>query len=207
MFKVLVVDDHPVMVMAITMVLEQDPMIKVIGSSGDGNDALALYRRHRDELDLLIVDIELAGLNGLDLIERIRTSDRDVRILVMSSQPGELVAARCRALGANGYVEKSNDASHILNGAKAVLSGFSCFPEAIANTAPDDAAGSPLAQLSEREQVIFRYLAKGCSNKEIAEILSLSGKTVSTHKTNILGKLGVKSVVDLAALARSHRLI
>jgi DNA-binding NarL/FixJ family response regulator len=90
---------------------------------------------------------------------------------------------------------------------RAVLAGFDCFPAHGLFAPTGDVAGTPLATLTERERTVLRYLAKGHSNKEIAETLSVSNKTISTHKSNILSKLGLRNLVDLAAFAKAHRLI
>lgn len=205
MYRVVLIDDHPAMIIALTSILERDPVLKVVGSSGDGSDGLALYRELKP--DLLVIDLDIPGLNGLDLIRRVRATDTEVKILVMSSYTPELFATRCQTAGANGYVSKNKDASHILSCVKAALSGFNCFPAEASVVVSGDPEESLLARLTEREQAVLRYLAQGRSNKEIGETLSLSNKTISTHKTNILAKLGLTNVVDLAAFANAHHLI
>ncbi|RKP48160.1 response regulator transcription factor [Trinickia fusca] len=205
MHRVVLVDDHPAMVFALTSILEREPDMKVVGSANDGSEGLKCYRELRP--DLLIIDLDIPGLNGFDLIRRVRATDDVVKILVMSSYPPELHAVRCQAVGANGYVSKSEDASHIASAARAAVAGFNCFPAIVNAAAAGESAEGPLAMLTERERAVLRYLAQGRSNKEIGETLSLSNKTISTHKSNILAKLGLTNVVDLAAFAKAHHLI
>ena len=205
MYRVVLIDDHPAMVLALTSILERDPVLKVAGSAGDGSEGLALYRDLKP--DLLVIDLDIPGLNGLDLIRRVRLTDADVKILVMSSYTPELFATRCQAVGANGYISKSKDASHILSCVKAALAVFNCFPAEASVAVAGDSDESVMARLTEREQAVLRYLAQGRSNKEIGETLSLSNKTISTHKANILAKLGLTNVVDLAAFANAHHLL
>lgn len=205
MHSVVLIDDHPAMVFALTSILERELDLKVVGSAGDGNEGLKRYRELRP--DLLIVDLDIPGLNGFDLIRRVRSTDDVVKILVMSSYPPELHATRCQAAGANGYVNKSEDASHIVSAAKATVAGFNCFPAIVNVAVAGDSTEALLASLTERERAVLRYLAQGRSNKEIGETLSLSNKTISTHKSNILAKLGLTNVVDLAAFAKAHHLI
>jgi DNA-binding NarL/FixJ family response regulator len=205
MFRVVLIDDHPAVIMALTSILERDPVLKVVGTSGDGGEALALYREIKP--DLLIIDLDIPGLGGLDLIRRVRNTDTAVKILVMSSSAPEFFAARCQSIGANGYISKSEDGAHILSCVKAAMAGFNCFPADIAVPATRDADDSAYSRLSEREQAVLRYLAQGRSNKEIGETLSLSSKTISSHKINILAKLGLTNIVDLAAFAKAHRIV
>jgi DNA-binding NarL/FixJ family response regulator len=130
-----------------------------------------------------------------------------VKILVNSAFSPNLWAPHCQAAGANGYVSKTENVTHILSAVKAVLAGFDCFPAHGFFAPAGDVVGTLSASLTERERTVLRYLAKGHSNKEIAETLSVSNKTISTHKTNILSKLGLRNLVDLAAFAKAHRLI
>ncbi len=199
--RVLLIDDHPAMVLALTIILERDPLLKVVGTAETGKLALKRYRELKP--DLLLVDLDLPELDGLNLIETIRHADADVKILVVSSQKAARFATRCQAAGANGYVEKCEDIPQILNAVRATLSGYNCFP-AIKSTA---AAEGPISLLSEREVCILTYLARGWSNKQIGDALSISNKTVSTHKNSILTKLGITNVVDLALFAKANDLL
>ncbi|MBP0609296.1 MULTISPECIES: response regulator transcription factor [Burkholderia] len=202
MHRVALIDDHPAIILALTSILERDPLLKVVGTAQDGTAGLALYRDLKP--DLLVIDLHLPGLDGIDLIQRIRAVDTAVKILVISSFPAEQYAARCRVVGANGYVSKCLGASHILSGVKAAMAGFNCFPVEMTSDNPDDVQ---IARLSRREQSVLRYLAQGRTNKEIGETLSLSNKTISTHKANILTKLGLTNIIDLAAFAKAHHLL
>ncbi|MDR6503948.1 DNA-binding NarL/FixJ family response regulator [Burkholderia ambifaria] len=199
--RILLADDHPAIVLALTAILERDPMLKVVGTAETGRLALKRYRELKP--DLLLVDLDLPELDGLNLIETIRRTDGDVKILVVSSQKAALFATRCQAAGANGYVEKSEDIPQIQNAVRAALAGYNCFPAV--NATP--AAAGPIALLSEREISILKYLARGWSNKQIGDALSISNKTVSTHKNNILTKLGIENVVDLAQFAKANNLL
>ncbi|KVP86538.1 LuxR family transcriptional regulator [Burkholderia ubonensis] len=199
--RILLIDDHPAMVFALTTILERDPLLKVVGAAETGKLALKRYRELKP--DLLLVDLDLPELDGLNLIETIRRADNDVKILVVSSQKATQFATRCQAAGANGYVEKCEDIPQIQNAVRATLSGYNCFP-AIKSTAT---AEGPISLLSEREVCIMKYLARGWSNKQIGDALSISNKTVSTHKNSILTKLGITNIVDLAHFAKANDLL
>ncbi|WP_063895968.1 response regulator transcription factor [Burkholderia ubonensis] len=201
MSRILLIDDHPAIVLALTTILERDPLLKVAGTAETGKLALKRYRELKP--DLLLVDLDLPELDGLNLIETIRRADSNVKILVVSAQKAVLFATRCQAAGANGYVEKREDIPQIHNAVRATLAGYNCFPAV--NATP--AAASPIALLSERENSVLKYLARGWSNKQIGDALSISNKTVSTHKNNILTKLGIDNVVDLAQYAKANNLL
>ncbi|KVN85873.1 LuxR family transcriptional regulator [Burkholderia ubonensis] len=203
--RVVVVDDHPTVRLALTSILERDANLKVVGTASDGGEGLRLCREFKP--DLLIVDIDLNGMDGLDLIRRVRIKDATVKILVVSGYSAEMFALRCRDAGANGYVYKGEEVTHVLSAVSAVLAGFHCFPLDINVAAARNCPDAAFANLTEREMTVLRYLARGLSNKEIGKSLSLSNKTISTHKANILAKLGFTNVVDLAAFAKAHHLI
>jgi two-component system response regulator EvgA len=205
MHSIVLVDDHPAMVLALRSVLEQDAALKVVGSAGNGGEGLKFCRELRP--DLLILDIDIPGLNGLDVVRRIRATDLAVKILIVSGYSAELFAPRCQAAGANGYVSKSEDVTNVVSAAKAVLVGYNCFRSDVCVPAAGDSADAAIGRLTQRELTVLRYLAKGDSNKQVGEALSLSNKTISTHKANIQAKLGLSNVVDLAAFARAHQLL
>jgi two-component system response regulator EvgA len=204
--RVVVVDDHPAVRLALTTILEREANFQVVGAVGQSAEGLVLCRELKP--DLLIVDIDLAGMDGLDLIHRVRVRDAAVKILVVSSYSAEVFAVRCREAGANGYIHKSEDIASVLRAAQAVLAGFDCFPHGSSDFASASRSDNArLRGLTERELAVLRYLAKGMSNKEIGDALWLSNKTVSTHKANILAKLGLSNVVELAAFAKAHQLV
>lgn len=199
--RILLIDDHPAFIFALTTILERDPMFKVVGTAETGTLALKRYRELKP--DLLFVDLDLPELDGLNLIETIRRSDSNVKILIVSSKKAVQFAMRCRAAGANGYVEKCEDIPQLLSATRATLFGYNCFP-AIKSTATTEC---PISLLSEREICILKYLARGWSNKQIGDALAISNKTVSTHKNSVLTKLGITNVVDLAHFAKANDLL
>ncbi|WP_374443531.1 response regulator [Pseudomonas panipatensis] len=201
--RVVLVEDHPAMRLAIRALLSQDPQFEIVGEAADGHSGLNLVRQERP--DLVILDLNLPGLDGMDLLARVHIFDENIRLLVLSSQDERLYANRVEAAGAHGFVSKNKDTTAILNAARMLVSGYRCFPErplGASGVSGDD----PVAALTPRELVVLRSLVRGMSNKLIAEELFLSQKTVSTYKTRILEKLQLESLVDLVEFARSHNL-
>ncbi|KVT57790.1 LuxR family transcriptional regulator [Burkholderia ubonensis] len=202
MHKILLVDDHPIYLMALSTLLTQEQVANDVVTAKDGESAWELYKTSQP--DLAIVDLNLPTLSGADFVKRMRVSDQTTRILVFSSARTEVMAGKVRALGANGYVQKTEDVSQMLNAIRATLSGFDCFPS---TSGEGPRSVHAAATLSPREITVLGYLVKGHSNQEIANLLHLSNKTVSTHKAHIFQKTGIDNIVDLLEFARENLLI
>ncbi|MEN8638394.1 response regulator transcription factor [Pseudomonas sichuanensis] len=206
--KALVVDDHPFIRASVCLQLRQD-RLDVVGQADNGIDAVRLARERGP--DLVVLDITMPGLDGLQVIERIRAQDRPAKILVLTSQLADYFSLRCMKAGAAGFVSKCDDLSELSKAVLALRSGYTYFPDvALSSVHRQDIAASEtqrIAGLSDREVIILQQLAKGMSNKAIGEQMLLSNKTISTYKARLLEKLRVTSVVDLADLARRNLLI
>ncbi|KVC71772.1 response regulator transcription factor [Burkholderia ubonensis] len=202
MHKILLVDDHPIYLMALSTLLTQEQVANDVITAKDGESAWELYKANQP--NLVIVDLNLPTLSGADFVKRLRVSDQTTRVLVFSSARTEVMAGKVRALGANGYVQKTEDVSQMLNAIRATLSGFDCFPS---TTGEGPRSVNAAATLSPREITVLGYLVKGHSNQEIANLLHLSNKTVSTHKAHIFQKTGIDNIVDLLEFARENLLI
>ncbi|RJT44360.1 response regulator transcription factor [Rahnella woolbedingensis] len=209
MYKALIVDDHPVIRMAIEILLNRNN-ISVVGKAGNGAEAVQMAKSL--EPNLIILDIAIPVLNGLEVISRIRAISHSMKILILTSQLASSFSARCRQAGASGYVEKTEELNELLDAIRAIRSGYTYFPaENIpvghTKTLSVGDEAERLASLSDREMIVLVYLAKGYSNMEIGEMLTLSNKTISTYKTRLLMKLGMKTLVDLISLAFRHKLV
>lgn len=206
--KVLIVDDHPLICHAIRQALESIGF-EVIGETSNGVTALQMIETLKP--DMVILDIGLEKMDGLTVLKRInREKKLDTRVLVFTSQMKETFASRCFQAGASGYISKSEPISQLIKAIETIADGYVLFPRDTlplfsANMGPG--ASGDLGNLTDREMQILTLLAEGFSNREIAEKLSLSSKTISGHKVNLLMKLNVTSVVELADIARQHNLI
>ncbi|MDM0011583.1 response regulator transcription factor [Variovorax sp. J22P168] len=209
MHTVIVVDDHPAIRLAVRSALEATGNIKVIGESNDGPSALAAIRELRP--DLVILDLDLPRLSGLDLIDRVRKSQPATRLLVLSAQQESIFASRTVQAGANGFMSKSENMAAVVQAVQTVLAGYSMFPSsALSARAGSGTAASGdalLNTLSDRELTVLQYLARGLSNKEIAETLLISNKTISSYKTRIFEKLGISTLVELVDFTRARNIV
>lgn len=181
-------------------------MVKL--KSGDSHEVLDCIRNHA--IDLVILDIELPGTDGFALLKRIKNLNKDIKVLFLSSKSEAFYAGRAIRAGANGFVSKRKDLGEIYNAVEMLLTGYSFFPSETLNFINHLGAHKGMdidMPLSNREVTVLRYLANGLSNKEIAEQLLLSNKTISAHKSNIYSKLGVQSIVELIDYAKAHELL
>ncbi|WP_407311610.1 response regulator [Pseudomonas sp. nanlin1] len=208
MNKVLIVDDHPVIRLAVRILMERHGY-EVIGETDNGVDALQLAREQ--EPDIVILDICIPKLDGLEVIARLTASAKPIRVLVLTSQAPGHFSMRCMQTGAAGYVCKQQDLTELLSAIKAVLSGYSYFPNQALHSVRASLGKvtetDMVERLSGREMMVLQQLARGKSNKEIADGMFLSNKTVSTYKTRLLLKLNARSLVDLIELAQRHGLV
>lgn len=206
--SVIIIDEHPIVRMSIEVLLQKNKNIEIKLKSGDSHQALDYIRNH--PIDLVILDIELPGTDGFSLLKRIKNLNENIKILFLSSKSESFYAGRAMRAGANGFVSKRKDLSDIYNAVEMLLAGYSFFPyetlSFINHQGSNRGAVSDMP-LSNREVTVLRFLANGLSNKEIAQQLLLSNKTISAHKSNIYSKLGVQSIAELIDYAKAHELL
>lgn len=208
MKSALIVDDHPVVRAAVRIVLQSEGF-KEIHEAANGNEVVPLIREHAPKL--VILDLRLPALDGLDVLARIRANALDCRILVFTSHDPLFYQERCLRAGATAFVTKTNHLEHLHKAIQAVMSGytyFSALADSTGTLTPLLATEKQMIdQLSDRELSIFEQLGQGKANKAIAEDMHLSHKTVSTYKTRLMKKLGVGSAVHLRDFAKRNHLI
>ncbi len=208
MYKALIVDDHPFIRASVKVLLKQERFDTIVEAS-DGAQALQMAKHYIP--DLIILDISMPGLDGMDVIQRIREQRIPARILVLTSQPAEYFSVRCMKAGAKGYVCKSDRLHELSKAIGAIMSGYTYFPDVEeASVYRGDRSASEaeaLAALTDREMMVLQQLSRGFRNGEVADHMMISHKTVSTYKLRIMYKLKVRTLVDLADLAKRHELI
>lgn len=206
--SVIIMDEHPIVRMSIEVLLQKNKNIQVKLKSGDSHEVLDCIRNH--PIDLVILDIEMTGTDGFALLKRIRNLNKDIKVLFLSSKSEAFYAGRAIRAGANGFVSKRKDLGEIYNAVEMILTGYSFFPSetlSFINHLGSRTGAAVDMPLSNREVTVLRYLANGLSNKEIADQLLHSNKTISAHKSNIFSKLGVQSIVELIDYAKAHELL
>jgi DNA-binding NarL/FixJ family response regulator len=210
---ILIADDHPVFRFGLRALLNAMPDTEVVGEVTTGEEVLALAGSVRP--DVILMDINMPGVNGIDATRRIRETNPDIRILIVTMLEDDSVFAAMRA-GARGYVVKGAEPTEVLRAIRAVADGEAIFSPAIAErlihyfTTPPAAAGdrtlsaaAPIfPELSEREREVLGLIAQGLTNSAIAERLILSPKTVRNYITEIFSKLQVADRAQAIIRAR-----
>ena len=200
MTRILIVDDHPLVRTGFAQLIGDCPDLEVCGEAGDM--AEALKQIDATSPDLAIIDLSLAGGSGLDLIERIRSRNKDILMLVASMHDETLYAERVLAAGARGYINKQEAQERIIHAIRQVLSGKVDLSQQMTDrllSGMVDANGGKrdIDSLSNRELQVFELIGEGVSSSQIAEQLNLSIKTIETHQAHIKKKLGLGSAHEL----------
>ncbi|MDI3643325.1 response regulator transcription factor [Pseudomonas aeruginosa] len=207
MSRILIVDDHPVIRMAMKMLLEAEGH-QIVGDTDNGVDAISLGRELKP--DLVILDIGIPRLDGLEVLSRLMVLALPLKILVLTGQSASLFALRSMQAGAAGFVCKQGGLAELVTAVNAVASGYSYFPSSAMRPVQQGAYSDDvelLGRLSDREVSVLQYLSQGYSNKQISEQMFISNKTVSTYKARLLLKLNAGSLVDLIEFAKRNTLI
>ncbi len=207
MSRILIVDDHPVIRMAMKMLLEAEGH-QIVGDTDNGVDAISLGRELKP--DLVILDIGIPRLDGLEVISRLMVLALPLKILVLTGQSASLFALRSMQAGAAGFVCKQGGLAELVTAVNVVASGYSYFPSSAMRPVQQGAYSDDvelLGRLSDREVSVLQYLSQGYSNKQISEQMFISNKTVSTYKARLLLKLNAGSLVDLIEFAKRNTLI
>ena len=205
MTGVLICDDHRIVRQGIKQVLADAPEIVVVAEASDGQEALKLVAERRTELHVVLLDIALPGLDGLEVLQQLKQTEPGLPVLMLSTYPERQYAVRCIKLGAAGYLNKSADPDDMLAAVRKVAAG-GVYVTASTAEALATALGSRtgMEALSHREHQVFRLLTLGHSVSEIGAQLKLAPNTVSTYRARILEKTGAKNDVELALYARNQ---
>ena len=206
--NVMLVDDHAVVRMGFKMLLETAPDIKVVAEAENGEMAIRAYMEYKP--NIVVMDITMPGMGGLEAIERILAKDNNARILVLSAHEDSVHPKRVLNAGAMGYLTKRSAAEELIKAIRMVASGKKYIEASVAQQmAIQQLSGtqSPVDVLSEREFEVFMSLAKGKTTNEIAENLYLSPRTVGTHLYNIKQKLNAQNSAEIALIAMRSGLL
>ena len=207
--RVLLADDHAIIRDGLKQILADTEDLAVCGEAANGNEALLLVREQ--EWDVIVLDISMPGRSGLDLIRLIRDEKPKLPILILSMHHEEQYAVRALHAGASGYLTKESDAELLVQAIRRVARGgvyvSDTVAQLIARGLMPAASELPHTTLSDREYQIFHRLVLGQGLTDIANELSLSVKTISTHKTRILQKMAMTNTSELIRYAVAHHLV
>ena len=204
--KILIVDDHPIVRSGLRRLLAGEA--EEIQEAATGQAALGIFRASRPTL--IILDLNLPGISGLEVIERLKVVDPKARILVLSMHDDPMHARRALQAGAAGYVTKNAPPDEIIEAVRRVANGGTYVEHSVAEELvflSIKLQVHPLSELSTRELEVLRLLAKGCSLSTIASIIGVSQKTAANSSSRIKAKLGARTTTDLISIALRSGLV
>ena len=205
--KVLIVEDHPIVRNGLRRLLAAEGELE-IREAANGKEALSVFREQRP--GLVILDLNLPGIGGLEVIARLKIADPNARILVLSMHDDEIHVTRALHAGAAGYVSKNAPPDEILEAIRRVAAGHTYLEHEIAEELAFSSVRTswhPLKDLSSRDLEVLRLLAKGCTLPQIADTVGISYKTAANNCSQIKAKLGAATTADLVRLAIQSGLI
>jgi DNA-binding NarL/FixJ family response regulator len=200
--RVVIADDHATVREGIKLIIGAEPDLEVVGEAGDGRAAVAAAERLRP--DVIVMDVSMPKMNGLKATNKLKECCPEVQVLALTRHKDDGYLQQLLRAGASGYVLKQSPPQELLHAIRAVASGGKYLDPAVAGRVFGSYTGplrgeqsEAIRELSQREEEILRFIALGHSNKEIANSLALSVKTVEAHKANAMKKMGMRSRIDI----------
>jgi DNA-binding NarL/FixJ family response regulator len=207
--KVLVADDHAIVRRGLRQILSETPDIMVAGEAGTAADLMSLVREQR--WTVIVLDISLPGATGLQLLADVKREKADTPVLVLTAHPEDQYAVRAIRAGAAGFLSKESAPERLIEAVRKVAGGgryvSAELAETLASLLAGEGQGEPHERLSDREFEIFKMLASGKTVSDVAHELSLSVKTVSTHRTRLLKKMEMRTNAELTHYAMRNKLV
>jgi DNA-binding NarL/FixJ family response regulator len=202
----LLVDDHQIVMNGIKSLLVQKPEYVIKGEAQNGAEALEMLSMLK--IDLVLMDIDMPVMNGIEATKKIKKQYPDVKIIMLTMHDEKAMIKNLLDLGADGYLLKNSSFSELHAAIQSVYVGKQFLSEDVnsALMSPDVDKSGALSELTDREIEIIRLIAEGLSNKEIADKLFISHRTVDTHRTNMMNKLGLHNVAGIVRFAISNGL-
>jgi DNA-binding NarL/FixJ family response regulator len=200
-----VADDHPIVRQGLRHLLESEPEFKVLGEAGDGIDALLLAKQLQP--NILVVDMMMPGLNGLEVVRQVKYNSPGTRTIVLSMQSADAYVIEALKNGAAGYVLKETGPSELVNAVHEVIQGNQYLSPKLAKRFQDsvqkiiDKPSDAYEILTAREREILQMTAEGRTSQEIGDKLTISSRTVEVHRRNLMNKLGIHNQAELIRFA------
>jgi DNA-binding NarL/FixJ family response regulator len=210
MIKVLIADDHSVVRRGIKQILSDEKDIQVLGEASSSDEVIK--QLYDQKWDILILDITMPGKSGLECLIEVKQKKPDLHVLILSMHPEEEIAITALKTGASGYLNKDSVPDELIKAIRKINDGGRYISSSLAESIlfamdKNNFKQEPHEKLSEREYQVFCLLSSGRTLTQIAEELTLSIKTISTYRSRILEKMGLKTNVDLTHYAIKHKLV
>ena len=208
--KVVLADDHSVVRKGIRLMIDNDKDLQIMGEASDGTQALSMIKMHQPHV--LVADISMPGLSGIELTALINKEHPDTKVLILSTHNDEEYISRSFEAGALGYLPKDSNEPQIIAAIKSVSKGDVYYTPEVSNILTQSLIKKKRTlgenhELTEREREILKLIVEGLSNKEIGDQLFISVRTVDTHRRNIMEKLEARNTADLVRKALEEKLV
>ncbi|QEE50727.1 response regulator transcription factor [Flavobacterium alkalisoli] len=204
-YNIVIVDDHRLFAEGLERILMDEPDFSLQGIYSNGNELL--HHLNSKKPNLVMLDIQMAGIDGLELCKKIKSNYTDIKVILISMFESNTIINEAKNNGADGYIPKTTDASMMKKTIHDILEGSPVYLRPIAEECKEENSSLPNFHLiSKRERDIIKLIKKGYTSKDMADELNISQYTVETHRKNILKKLNLKSVKDLIGLAYEYDL-
>jgi two-component system response regulator NreC len=206
--RILLADDHAVVRQGFKMILSAQADMEIVGEAGNGREAIALAEELKP--DLVVMDVAMPELNGIEATRRLASSTPHTRVLALSMHKDSVYVREMLRAGARGYLLKDSPAGDLVSAVRTVASGEGYLSPGVSNAVLDDYrrhVTNPIDLLSSREREVLQMLAEGKTNKEIAVVLNLSVYTVDAHRGRIMEKLNLHSINELVRFAVRNGLV
>jgi two-component system, NarL family, response regulator NreC len=208
--RLLICDDHPLVREGIKVTLSQQPTIEIVAEATNGREAVSETKRVRP--DMVLMDMSMPELNGMEATIQIKEFDKDIKVLIMTMYDDEEVVMRCLAAGASGYILKDAPLSQLVYAIGVVRKGHEYLDPGVTRNVNEYLQKSTphetsYDRLSPREREVLKLVAEGLSVKEIATRLSVAAKTIDTHKYNLMTKLDIHNAAGLIRYAIQNKVI
>tara|TARA_B100000965_G_scaffold405443_1_gene439598 strand:- start:1648 stop:2313 length:666 start_codon:yes stop_codon:yes gene_type:complete len=215
-YKILIVDDHQLVLDGLSSIIKELDNFEIVAKAQNGKEAIDYFRAI--EPDIILMDIDMPIMNGMEAMRRIKSENADQRIIILTMHNESSLIKKVMEIGADGYVLKNADRTEFYNALCAVSEGKSYFSSDVTHSLlnPDKSVAKSfeinpdtiqLSKLTEREVDVLKLIAEGFSNKEIGEKLFISHRTVDTHRTNLMKKLDAHNIAGLIKFAIKNGLL
>ncbi len=207
--KIILADDHIVLREGVRALLDNVEGWEVVGEASDGLEVIPLVEAHNP--DILIIDLSMPNLGGIETINRLQRSEANPAILVLSAREDHISVGEAMKAGAKGFLPKSSTSDELHFAIRSLLKGQTYLSPSVAATAlqsnEDPSQASPIASLTSREREVMKLLAEGRPNRDVAKMLHVSPRTIDSHRANIMKKLDIKSNAELVQAAIKSGLV
>ena len=208
--RLLLADDHLIIRDGIKLMLKKNSELEIVGEASNGEEVIEFLRENFDAVDVILMDINMPTMNGIEATQVITKEFPHIKILALTMHAEETYITNMLKAGALGYILKESGSSELVAAINSVAGGEKYYSNDVSVTMINALMNDDkpkVSQLSSREEEVLSHIATGATNKEVGDMLCISGRTVETHRRNILGKLDVKNTAEMIRYAIENDLI